>query len=81
MTDGAGNLLKAAGWTLRMSDGVGNIQQVSGWRIGTAIYKIENDALMIAYVNAADKPDRVPKDFVGQRGSDTVVLTFTRVKK
>lgn len=42
------------------------------------IYKIGGDTLVIASLT---RKEGVPEDFVGKAGTDTVTMTFTRVKK
>ena len=51
--------------------------------LGTLIYKIDGDTLVVA--GRADSPDKkavgAPDDFVGKPGSNTATLTFKRVTK
>jgi uncharacterized protein (TIGR03067 family) len=57
--------------------------KVQSGDLGVLIYKIDGDTLVVA-TNPNDNDganNEVPADFVGKPGSNTVVMTFKKVKK
>jgi uncharacterized protein (TIGR03067 family) len=54
----------------------------AGESMGTVIYKIDGDTLVLAGIAQVGdkKPEGVADDFVGKPGSNVAVLTFKRVK-